>query len=764
MSIWAYGERTPRPKKSILIIKHFSNGADKTCNSPSPRSKQGDYFTKRIKLQIKNLDRRKIKIVLWSGFAILCGTYLGISLSPISESSKHLILVLAYLVIQTCAILGSLLAFRMAKGIERRFWFSLMSANLIMLAGVLWLCYGLVTHTPTPPRPSYADYAYLSVNVFFFLLLLSMTRFSNAFALNKLRYLLDIIVVMVLSSMVVWFFLIKPMFLQYPNITTAERVLNSIYPILDLGIIFGIFANLFGFKTSKWRAWEILTASALMLFALGDFALDRSPAVQTHPGVVFIFSSWGLSWLSAYFLFFIAAIYRITEQKSSPKQHSSSSFDRQNLKFPDIAVPILLLIAIPFLMYMAHVRRDVAIDYWVLVISATSLSILIVTRAGVVIAENNQLFLHSVTDFVTGLFNHRFFQDRIHSELERAQRYGENLSLAILDIDDFSQINDFFGHSLGDKALRLLGQTTRSCTRVSDTVCRTGGDEFGLIMPQANSIQAFQVCQRIREEIKKIEDIKNVELKVSIGIASFPVHAEEKDDLIKKADGALYWAKYHGKDQVFIFDADVVKLLDAEERAKRAEEQAYLNTVHALAEVVDTRDFYTRFHSRHVASLAVPLAQKLGLDRNKVKLLEMAALLHDIGKMGIPDKILKKKGVLTERERKQIQSHPVLSQRILAATSLKDILPWVISHHERWDGKGYPRGLKAEEIPLEARILGICDAYDAMTSDRPYRKALSREAALEELRKEAGKQFDPKLVEEFMQLLQQIEEAVAIAK
>jgi len=301
--------------------------------------------------------------------------------------------------------------------------------------------------------------------------------------------------------------------------------------------------------------------------------------------------------------------------------------------------------------------------------------------------------------------------------------------------------------------LQQAAKKLKSVIRAADTFCRIGVDEFALIMPETNRVEALKVVLKMQKKLKELKLLDNLSLTFSAGISSFPEQALDATDLIEKADKTLFWSKFHGKEQITLYDAQIIQKLSPEERLKRLEAVSYLDTVQALAAAVDARDPYTKNHSRHVASLAVLLAERVGLDAKKVKLIEIAALLHDIGKIGIPDKILRKRGGLTAKEREQIKEHPLISEKIISATTLKEILPWILAHHERWDGKGYPQGLKAHEIPLEARILAICDTYDAMTSKRPYRPALPIDLALKELEKAKGKQLDPNLTEIFSQLV-----------
>ncbi|WP_286677434.1 HD-GYP domain-containing protein, partial [Candidatus Aquicultor secundus] len=232
----------------------------------------------------------------------------------------------------------------------------------------------------------------------------------------------------------------------------------------------------------------------------------------------------------------------------------------------------------------------------------------------------------------------------------------------------------------------------------------------------------------------------------------YPTLAKDKDELLHTADGALYWGKLQGKNNVLTYDPQVVEALSAEERTKRVEEAALLDLVKTLVTAVDAKDEYTGLHSNGVSDMAGKLARQIGLDEEAINRVEVAGMLHDVGKIGMPDSILNKPSRLTDDEMAIIKTHPELSAQIINSTSLKDVVPAVRSHHERWDGNGYPNGLKGKQIPLEARILAIADTYDAMITDRPYRKGLPVDDAITEIKRSAGTQLDPELVGHFLAL------------
>jgi diguanylate cyclase (GGDEF)-like protein/putative nucleotidyltransferase with HDIG domain len=357
------------------------------------------------------------------------------------------------------------------------------------------------------------------------------------------------------------------------------------------------------------------------------------------------------------------------------------------------------------------------------------------------------------TDALTGLLNRRGFEEAFELELERARRGQRSLSVLVGDLDNFKVVNDRFGHHAGDVALAHASTILDHRKRRIDTVSRLGGEEFALIVPDADDHSSYMLAERLRTALRQAFASSEVPITISFGVATFPAHGDSYPALLGAADDALYAAKELGRDRTVIYSREVVGILTPIDRPNGPRNE-HLATVLALAEALDIRDGATARHSRTVGRYAELTARELGLPAHAVERVRLAGMLHDVGKIGISNGLLSKLDPLSEEEWAEIRRHAEIGARILANACLGDIGEWVLAHHERPDGDGFPFGIANGDIPLEARILAVADAYEAMTSDRPYRAALSYEQARAELRHHAGSQFDREVVDAFMRALE----------
>jgi diguanylate cyclase (GGDEF)-like protein len=339
--------------------------------------------------------------------------------------------------------------------------------------------------------------------------------------------------------------------------------------------------------------------------------------------------------------------------------------------------------------------------------------------------------------------------------------------LVFFDVDHFKMLNDSFGHAAGDTALRELGAVARSCLRGTDTVGRWGGEEFVVLLADTGSAAAMVSTERLRRTIAahRFAGVADTRLTCSLGVAVYPDDGLTRTQLIDSADRAMYAAKRFGRNQVFAAADPAAAALNGYPHPKDArDEDALTGAVEALALLVDERDSYTGAHAARVSELSRRLATELRCDAADTSTIGMAARLHDIGKVAVPDAILMKPGRLTDEEWVLIHKHPVVAAEVLSRIpALRPIAHVVRAHHERWDGTGYPDGAAGEDIPLGARIISAADAFNAMVTARPYSDALDPGLALAEIRRCSGTQFDPQVVTAMDRALR-AQEAVSAAE
>jgi diguanylate cyclase (GGDEF)-like protein/putative nucleotidyltransferase with HDIG domain len=355
----------------------------------------------------------------------------------------------------------------------------------------------------------------------------------------------------------------------------------------------------------------------------------------------------------------------------------------------------------------------------------------------------------ALTDPLTGLGNHRYFYEQLEHALTKAETSGAPVALCLFDIDDFKEVNDVYGHPAGDELLVAVASRLRQ----DGEAFRLGGDEFALLLVGPKEHEAIRIAEGVLDRVSQVDAGENIELKISSGIAVYPSLGVERSELVRVADSALYLAKEHGKGRVRAYRPDLLELAELRRLAEGPDRAARLRAAASLAHAVDARDAYTGSHSYMVGELSARVARRMGLEPEQVELARLAGSLHDLGKLAIPEEILRKPGPLNEAERLVLERHPQIGFRMLDSLGVEPVASWVLHHHERWDGDGYPDRLGGERIPLGSRILLVADAYDAMTTDRVYRSRLSHERAMAELERCAGTQFDPEVVSAFVELM-----------
>ncbi len=358
-------------------------------------------------------------------------------------------------------------------------------------------------------------------------------------------------------------------------------------------------------------------------------------------------------------------------------------------------------------------------------------------------------------DALTGLYNRRYFMELAKKQFEQSSMHA--FSIVIISLDDFRLYNELYGSYQGDRVLQDFSRILRAVIGERSSAARFSGKEFILSLPFKDASEAIGIVEQARsmlkDHIEKDREVKYRHLTFSAGICTYPVSSANLDETVSYASIAVYAAKKNGKNRTQLYSS-VPSHLSATPESIRFDEQC-AQTIYALTAAIDVKDHYTYQHSQNVSLYAAQLAESIGLDSEHVEIIRQAGLLHDVGKIGIPESILGKQGKLTNDEYTIMRQHAEASVSMLRyLPSLDYVVPAVFGHHERWDGKGYPRGLSGEDIPISARCLCISDSFDAMTTNRSYKTALSVSDALDEIRRNLGTQFDPKIGLEFISLVE----------
>jgi len=369
--------------------------------------------------------------------------------------------------------------------------------------------------------------------------------------------------------------------------------------------------------------------------------------------------------------------------------------------------------------------------------------------------QKKKLQRHAITDELTDVYNQRQFRILLENEIENARRNNSSLGLIMMDIDNFSMYNDLYGHECGDKILKATSTILKSIVKQNGYVCRYGEDEFAIIFPNTDIDSLEIIAHNIVHRFERVRsdyfsEKLSEKVTLSIGLSEFPNRSRSKSELISQSDMALYHAKNLGRGKVHLYQ-DIISQI---RKNLSSDNQQLIGAFKGLLSTISAKDKYTHAHSERVSSYAVMIGKAMNLSLDEITVLEYAGLLHDIGKIEIPKSLLNKNDSLTDEEQQIIRQHPIYSENILGPLEdIENLMDYVRHHHEKYDGSGYPDGLKKNQISLGARILCVADSFDAMVSERPYCKRKTVEEALTELKKHSGTHFDPEVVDIFCSIM-----------
>jgi diguanylate cyclase (GGDEF)-like protein len=573
--------------------------------------------------------------------------------------------------------------------------------------------------------PSLADPLYLGHYPLVVIALLLLIRHRAPG--RDLPSALDASVLAVVAGMMSWLYLIAPQArLDSPLLV---KLTSLTYPVMDLAML-AVALRLFLGVGRRSPSFYLLS-TYLVAILTADTAYVLQQLAGTYQTGNFI----DAIWLSGNLCLGAAALHPTMAPLGEPVAVRDQELGPVRIT----ALCAAALIA-PSMLLLHNDSSDIK----VIALAFAALFMLTIARLAGLVADQRRL---AITDGLTGLHTRRFFEAQLPIETERAKRAGGSLAVFIADVDRFKSINDRYGHPAGDRALIEIAARLRAASRAGDVLARYGGEEFALLVPEAGPTELPGIAQRLRDQVASspiaVTDTSWIAVTVSVGAACFPRHSEDPAELIAAADRALYAAKSSGQDRAVV---------GAPGPGDDGGDPAMVDYLCRVADQVDVW-LSSYEHSRAISRWTAVLAGELGYDTPTIHRAALAGRLHDIGKIVIPEAILTKPGSLDQDEWRLMREHPDYGYRLARTVPGFSTVAHVIrQHHERYDGTGYPQGLRAHAIRPEARLIAVCDAWAAMRADRPYQAALSVERARAELRHGRGTQFDPDLVDLFLDL------------
>ena len=662
---------------------------------------------------------------------------------------------LLYLLPIALTLLGALTLSIRAGRVERRLWRLVAAVSVLILCAETYYTWYVTTIDVHGPRFP-ASYQLMQLVAVFLgaCVVVSLTDFGAATARSIVRFGLDVLGVMILFASGLYWFVLLPMFKGVPGEVWWGAAVAAIYPVVGLCIITFMSVPAAGGRTLRWRSWERLIATSFLLYGVG-LVLSPIAYLQMRGSTDAQGSFWASVVLGfGYYVLFMATVYRFTAS-SRAIDVEPWFFPRLGPKWFSTAYPIMLAATLPLLGVGAlEIGRNP--EGVPIAAAAVALSVILVARSWLRSSEAMSHWFSANTDSETGIFNYRYLRKRLEDDLAYAKAAEASLSVITVGVEGLRTIANVGGSAEHTNALARIASALTATAGEDSSVCRTGTDVFVAIVRGADAETARELAVRLLTAAARAVEPLGVHVGLYAGVAVYPDHGDEPDQLLARSGAAQEVSALAEDTRVVVYDPSLEEEAGADSRPMFARTRSRRATARVLAAAVDARDPQTRRHSENVADLVSALALMLDLPADRGQVLDLAAQMHDVGKIGIADSALRARGEITDEQREQIEQHPVLGERILAAARLDEILPAVRHHHERWDGAGYPDGLRGTEIPLEARILAVCDAYESMTSPRSYGEDLAAEQAVVEIEQCSGTQFDPDIAGPFCRMISQI--------
>jgi diguanylate cyclase (GGDEF)-like protein/putative nucleotidyltransferase with HDIG domain len=569
---------------------------------------------------------------------------------------------------------------------------------------------------------------------------------------RMLRTLFDVAALVALCVAAVYELWVADVVAASGTSDSASALRYSIYAVVGMALLAANILVFLGSRRSAHVGDSLLTigisvfGAGVVLWPLWMAGIETpDPQIATVVPVLLYFVG--------YYLVFVAAVLRLRDPE--PRRSRSHRIEQNVGEWVGIVMSTTVLVSVATLGVAAFMAEPGSPQQVVFLATLSVATVALVLRTMVDSADLDAVSVEAHVDPITGLDDVSALATELASAVSHAQMTQRSVGVLVADVDGFARINAEVGFVRGDRALREIAAVIRSIIGSTGRVFRLSGDEFAVIVENADRLVAERIARALVVTARRIQ-VGNRALTLSVGYALYPLDASNSVELFERADRAQAWAKMRGKDRAVGFDPTLTSLPSSLQRSSGAERTARSDMVRALAAAADARDPSNSYHSRNVAALARLLAVSLGFEPEHVEKIEIAALLHDVGKIALPD-VAVGATPLSARDRRRAREHSELGAQLVGPLGLEGLGDWVRAHHERWDGTGFPTGLAGAQIPLEARIIALADAYDGMITGKRYGAPMSKGAALQEIDHGMGVRFDPDLAERFIEVVARIE-------
>ena len=685
---------------------------------------------------------RRVVTIGWLALVPFMGAFVVLRRTPGHEAL--LLAQAVFLLPVALAAIVAELAYFFGRGVERKAWGLLsLTVTLLLVSEGYYSWYQVIHSVAGPPAPSIYDALNLVAAALIASTLVLLSGATRQSATQRFRLACDALALAAAAYVGLYHFWASEL---PPGTQWAELARWTAYSLVGIIIIGG---TLWLASSDVWdseREIASLVGISLLIFGSGMVLWPawRAMGVGTPSALDVLVS---VIYLLGYYLLFMAGRVRLRDSDLAWGDSTLHPIRTDGVWASTTLSGIVMVcvVAVAAWCYAAPAPTAGLLPYLVAGMLAT---LGLVGRTGVTAVESALLRQQADLDSLTGLHNEKAFRRRVEQAVSEARRTRAPLSVLLLDLDDFERINEGLGQAAGDGVLLDVSRAMAQVVGRRGELFHLDADEFAVIVRESQS-RALGVGDELLAAVDDVRPAGSVSLSVSVGVAQSEEGVTSGAELLRRAAAAESWAKYHGKRRVVGFDERILRAMGVEDRLKRAPENARSELVRALGAAADARDQRNYYHSRNVAALAVILCEALQLDRGHVQRIEVAAMLHDCGKLCLPDDLLADQ-LLTSRQQLALREHAELGGALTASVGMGGVSMWIRHHHERWDGAGYPDALSGETVPLESRIIALADAYDAMTSGMRNRAPLSRAAALQEVDLGMGSRFDPELAEVFI--------------